>query len=309
MRVVLHTVTLRMIRLGGLCVGVAGLVPFALGQTNLDADALPTDNLHSLSPLSEVLRLVLWFLGATLLVIAAVLTTLRYRVSTSVYETPSDERWDEDAREDVGEDADADEVDEAIADLEGSGPSHEAAVLAVKAAPPQQARIFVPASGPAWRESMLRAFLGTCMKVNCLGRTWSESASWRMASSNQPDPREAELIRRLMQRWPEFHVDPETGVFVEHASAAGRSRVCIVSVIKDKRTLTEVGLNAGFVIESVGRYFKNTDLVYRRGLGHYHAPTKAELATMTPGEKESLIRITDIPDPWQVMITGTRPRV
>jgi hypothetical protein len=124
--------------------------------------------------------------------------------------------------------------------------------------------------------------------------------------SNLPDPREAELMRRLMQRWQEFHVDPDTGVFLERSSSAGNSRVCVISVIKDKRTLIEAGFNAGFVIESVGRYLRNTDLVYRRGLGHYHAPTRDELAAMTPGEKDSMMRITDIPDPWQAMIAGLR---
>jgi hypothetical protein len=46
--------------------------------------------------------------------------------------------------------------------------------------------------------------------------------------------------------------------------------------------------------------------VYRRGLGDYHAPTKDELAAMTPGEKDSMMRITDIPDPWRAMIAGPR---
>jgi hypothetical protein len=303
MRFVLHTVTLRMIRAGGFCIGLAGLVPFALGQTNLDAEVLQTENLHDLSPLAQLLRLGLWVLAATLVVIAAVLTILRYRMSTNLYATSSDAQWDDDAREDAGE-ADGSEVTEALAGLDESTQRPEAAEPAAEAAPPQQARLFTPASGPAWREPMLKAFLATCMKVNCLGRTWSESAAWRTSSSNLPDPREAELIRRLMQRWPEFHVDPETGVFLEHSSAAGKSRVCIVTVSKDKRTLIEAGFNAGFVIESVGRYLKSTDLVYPRGLGHYHAPTKEELAAMTPGEKDSMMRITDIPDPWRVMIAG-----
>jgi hypothetical protein len=80
--------------------------------------------------------------------------------------------------------------------------------------------------------------------------------------------------------------------------------VCIISVSRDKRTLVEAAFNAGFVIESVGRYLKSTDLVHRRGLGEYHAPTKDELVAMTPGEKDSLMRITEIPDPWQAMIAG-----
>ena len=153
---------------------------------------------------------------------------------------------------------------------------------------------------------MLKAFLSTCIRVNCLGRTWKESAERQVQSSNQPDPREAELIRRLMQRWQQFHVEPETGVFLEHSSDAGKSRVCLIRVSKDKRTLSEAAFNAGFVIESLGRYLRNTDLVYSRSPGEYHAPTKDELSAMTPGERDSLIRIVDIPDPWQTMIGGRR---
>jgi hypothetical protein len=151
---------------------------------------------------------------------------------------------------------------------------------------------------------MLKAFLGACMKVNCLGRTWREHAARQVQASNLPDPREAELIRRLMLRWREFHLDPETGVFLEHSTASGKSRVCVISVTRDKHTLTEAAFNAGFVIESVGRYLRNTDLVYRLGLGEYHAPTKDELVVMTPGDKDSMIRIAEIPDPWLAMIAG-----
>jgi hypothetical protein len=230
-------------------------------------------------------------------------------VSTRLYETEtaSDAKWDEDAVAEAGEGPDAAEADEAVEQLEGSGESDEAAESGVKAAVAQQTRLFVPATGPAWRESMLKAFLGTCMKVNCLGRTWRESAQRQTGPSSQPDPREAELIRRLMQRWQEFHVDPETGVFLDRSSSTGNDRVCIISVVKGKRTLAEAGFNAGFVIDSVGRYLRNTDLVCRRDSGDYHAPTKAELAAMTPGEKGALIRITEIPDPWQVMIAGSGP--
>jgi hypothetical protein len=162
--------------------------------------------------------------------------------------------------------------------------------------------MFTPASGTAWGESMLKAFLNACMKVNCLARTWRESAARQVNASNQCDPREAELIRRLMQRWQEFHVEPETGVFLEHSWSTGKRRVCVISVTRDKHTLVQAAFNAGFVIESVGRYLKGTDLVYQRGPGDYHAPIKDELAKMTPGEKDSLIRIKEIPDPWQAMI-------
>jgi hypothetical protein len=62
--------------------------------------------------------------------------------------------------------------------------------------------------------------------------------------------------------------------------------------------------HAGFVIESLGRYLGSTDLVFRCGPADYHAFTKDELAAMTPEEKDFLMRITDIPDPWQAMIGG-----
>ena len=306
MHLVRHTVTRRMILVGGFCLGLAGLVLSALGQTNLDADILQTENFHNLSPIARFVRLFLWSLAAMLLVIAAVLTVLRYRVDTSLYKTSSDAQWNADAREDAGERVESSEVIGACAVLEEAAPPVEASEPAEEAGHPHPARLFTPTSGAAWGEAMLKAFLGACLKVNCLGRTWRESAAWRVQSSNLPDPREAELIRRLMQRWQEFHVDPETGVFLEHSSSAGKSRVCVIRVSKDKRTLVEAAFNAGFVIENVGRYLKNTDLVYRRGLGDYHAPTKDELAAMTPGEKDSMMRITDIPDPWRAMIAGPR---
>ena len=302
MHSVLHSVTLRMLRVGGCCLGLAGLVARALGQTNLEADVVPTDRLRDLSPVAGFLRWGLWFLGATLLIIATVLIVLRYRVVTNLYKSASDAQWKDDAQQDAGERIEASEVIGACAAIENAPPLDAAAEPEAEAQPASQARLFTPASGVAWGEPMLKAFLGTCMKVNCLGRMWRESAAWRVQSSNLPDPREAELIRRLMQRWQEFHVDPEAGVFLERVSAAGKDRVCIIRVSKDRRTLSEAAFNAGFVVESVGRYLKNTDLVYRRGLGDYHAPTKDELVAMTPGEKDSLMRITDIPDPWQAMI-------
>ena len=251
MHLVLHTVIWRMILVGGFCVGLAGLVPSALGQTNLNAGIPQAESVHDLSPMAGFLRLGLWSLGAALLVIAAALTALRYRVTTSLYKTASDAQWDADAQEDAGARIDASEVAGACAALEKTPPV-DAAETAVEADHSPQARLFTPASGPAWGEPMLKAFLSTCMRVNCLGRTWRESAAWRLQSSNLPDPREAELIRRLMQRWPEFHVDPEAGVFLEHSSSAGKARVCVIRVSKDRRTLIEAAFNAGFVIESVG---------------------------------------------------------
>ena len=306
MHLLLRTVTLRMIRVGSFCMGFAGLARSVLGQTNLDADIVPTENLHNLSPVAGLLRLALWFLAAALLVIAAVLLALRYRLATNLYKASSDAQWNDDSQQDAGEQVDASEVLEACAVAEKAPQHPEATKPAAKTDHRLQARLFTPASGAAWREPMLKAFLGTCLKVNCLGRTWRESAARQVQSSNLVDPREAELLRRLMQRWQEFHVDPDSGVFLDRSSAAGNSRVCVISVIKDKRTLVEAGFNAGFVIESVGRYLKSTDLVYRRGLGEYHAPTKDELAAMTPGERDSMMRITEIPDPWQAMIAGRR---
>ncbi len=304
MRHVLHYVTARMILAGSFCTVLAGIVPSTFSQTNLDTDILQTEKLHDLSPMAEFLWLVLWFLGAVMLVVGAVLILVRQRAAASLDKTFPDAHWDEDAQEGAGEWVEATEVVEACETLTHPAPPVETAVPAAEVAPSPQARLFTPASGPAWSEAMLRAFLGTCLKVNCLGRTWRESAAGRMQSGRGPDPREAELVRRFMQRWQEFHVDPDAGIFLERSTSAGRSRVCVTSVSKARRTVIEAAFNAGFVIESVGRYLRSTDLVYQRSPGNYHAPTKDELAAMTPGEKDLLIRITDIPDPWQAMIAG-----
>ena len=304
---VLHTLTARIIQAAGLCVWLAGVVPAALGQTNLDADIPQAANLHNLSPLAGILRIALWSLAAVLLIVAAVMFSLRYRMTTNLYKSSSDEQWNEDSVDDAGERVEASEVNGAYEVLKKAADPVEAAKPAAGTVPRHQERLFTPQSGAAWSEPMLKAFLGTCMKVNCLGRTWREAAARRAVASKLPDPREAELIRRLMQRWRQFHVDPESGVFLDRSSPAGTTRVCIISVVKDKRTLVEAAFNAGFVIESVGRYLKSTDLVYRRGLGEYHAPTRNELSAMTPGEKDSLMRITEIPDPWQAMIGYAPP--
>jgi hypothetical protein len=296
----LHSITLRMRRVGSCCLALAGLVPVALSQTNLDAEVLPTENLHDLSPLSKILPVFLWCLAGALLVIAAVLFILRERVATSLYKTTSDAHWTDDSQEVAGQRVEVGEVMDACEALKSPLQPDETEEPAAEPVP--LGRLFTPASGPAWGESMLKAFLGTCMKVNCLGRTWREAAASQSQFSNLPDPREAELIRRLMQRWHEFHVDPESGVFLDRAASAVKDRVCIIRVSKAKRTLVEAAFNAGFVIESVGRYLRKTDLVYHRGLGDYHAPTKDELTKMTPGEKESMVRIAEVPDPWQAMI-------
>ena len=301
----LHTVTLRRILVGVFFISLACLVPCALGQSNVEADLSQPENLHNLRPLGGFVRVLLCIFGAALLILVGVLTALRSRGGTNLYKAASDAHWDSDARADAGERVDAGEVIGACAVLEHAGQPVATSRAGAQPIPVQhQARLFTPASGAAWGESMLKAFLSACMKVNCLGRTWREAAERQAQPSKMPDPREAELIRRLMQRWQEFHVDPDTGVFLEHSSAAGKSRVCIIGVTKEKHTLVEAAFNAGFVIESVGRYLRNTDLVYPRGPGEYHAPTKDELAGMTPGEKDSMVRITEIPDPWQAMIAG-----
>ncbi len=302
MHVALHSVTQRMILVSALGTGLALLVPFALGQTNLETDVAQPENLHNLSPFAGSLRSLLWFLAVAIVVILGVLIALRYKGGTNLYKLSSDAYWTAEAQADAAEQVDATEVMEACAVLEKGGHAAASERPAAKATHEHQARLFTPASGTAWGESMLKAFLNTCMKVNCLGRTWRESAARQVQASALPDPREAELVRRLMQRWQEFHVDPDEGVFLEHSSNGTRSRVCVIRVTKDKHTLVEAAINAGFVIECLGRYLRNTDLVCPHGHGEYHAPTKDELAAMTPGEKDSLIRITEIPDPWEAMI-------
>ncbi len=306
MRFALYSKRLRLVP-GVLLIVMLHLVSSAATPTSLSDDPLSTEQ-HSpnLGRLAQPMRWVLWLLPGALLGIAVVLTKLRYRVSTNLYKTSSDEQWNQDSRSEVGEQVDAKEVIGACQAFENPTGQDEAAQPVPEPAPVRQGRLFTPASGPAWSESMLEAFLRTCMKVNCLGRTWRESAARRLQTSNLPDAREAELIRKLIQRWQEFHVDPETGVFLDRSGSGGKNHVCIISVSKDKHTLVEAGLNAGFVIESLGRYLKHSDLVYRQPLGNYHAPTQDELKAMTPGERESMIPITEIPDPWQVMISGRR---
>ncbi|MGH7968582.1 MAG: hypothetical protein ACREIC_07645 [Limisphaerales bacterium] len=291
----------RLILGSALCVGLASVVTSSLGQTN-DDDALQPQNLHNLTSLPGFLHLALWILASALLVIAVVCIAVRYRLATNLYKASSDTKWTTEAPADAGERVEATEIIGACEVLEEAGQQVDAGKPAAKTVPSPQVRLFTPASGEAWGEPMLKAFLSTCMKVNCLGRLWRESAARQVQASNSPDPREAELIRRLMQRWQEFHVDPETGVYLEHSSGMSRSRICILGVTRDKHTISGAAINAGFVIETIGRYLKGMDLVYLRGPGEYHAPTKGDLTLMTPGEKESMMRITEIPDPWQSMI-------
>jgi hypothetical protein len=289
-----------------LLMSVWGLIPAALGQTNVDAEIIQTANLHDLSPATGFLRMILWSFAAILLGIAVVLTALRYRVTTSLYKAVTDAQWQDDAPEQAAVPLDQEEIIEACAGIEKPAPALKAAEPAApKSAPATHVRQYTPASGPMWSESMLNAFLAACGKANCLCRAWTESAALRQQSSRQlSNPREAELIRRIKGRWHEFHVDPETGVFIERTSKSGRSRLCIISVRKEKHTIAEAGFNAGFVIESVGRYLKNTDLAYPSGQGNYHVPTRAELTAMTPGERDRMILVTEIPDPWRATIAG-----
>src|SRR5689334_8995655 len=205
----LHAVTLRMIRLGTCCLCLAGRVPFVLGQTNLEADIPPMDTLHNLSPVGGFARSFFFFLAAALLLLVGVWAALRYRTSPNLYQVATDAHWDTDAQADAGEKLDATEVLGACAALEHAEAPAEVAEPPVKTERPEPpGRVFTPASGAAWGESMLKAFLNACVKVNCLGRTWRESAARQVQSSSLPDPREAELIRRLMQRWQEFQVEP-----------------------------------------------------------------------------------------------------
>ena len=289
-----------------LLLSVWGLIPSALGQTNVDPDILQTSNFHDLSPAAQIVRTILWSLAIGLVGIAAILTALRYRVTTNLYKAASDKQWSDDACEEAAVQVAESEIIEVCAGIEKPVPAVEGVEPAAsESAPETHVRLYTPASGPAWSESMLNAFLAACCKANCLCGAWEESAARRQQSPTQRlDPREAELIRRFKARWHEFHVDPEAGIFMERAASAGKGRLCIISVGKEKRTIVEAGFNAGFVIESVGRYLKNTDLVYPSGLGNFHAPTKAELTALTPGEKDRMIRVSEIPDPWQAMIAG-----
>ena len=138
--------------------GLAGLAVSALGQTNLDANILHAENVHDLSPVGGFLRLGLWFLAGMLLIVAAVLTFLRYGVATKVYETTSDTQWKDEAQEEAGERAEASEIIGACEVLDKTAQPAEAAEPAAEADQTQQARLFTPASGAAWREPMLKAF-------------------------------------------------------------------------------------------------------------------------------------------------------
>lgn len=290
-------------------VSVCGLISSVSGQTNVDADVVQTGGVHDLSPVAGLVRKILWLFAGIILTVAGILIALRYRTSTSLYKTATDAQWKEDAWEEAGVLVEESEVREACEALEQPAPAAEAVQPAAgEVAPISPQRLYTPASGPAWGESMLDAFLSSCLKANCLGRVWREEAARRnraqQVSRGLPDPREAELIRKLKARWHEFHVDPEHGIFADHGAGRGRLRVCLIEVTREKHAVTEAALNAGFVIESVGRYLKSSDVVYPGGLGHYHAPGRKELEELPAEQKQRVLPLKSIPDPWQAMIAG-----
>jgi hypothetical protein len=286
----------------------------AFGQTNVGPEILQPGGLHNLTPLTPILRAAFWLVALLLLAIAVVLSVLRSRVSPSLYRTAADTHWQEDAHEEVGETFDESEVVEACADFgKPTGAGDEVQASVPESGAGNHPRLYTPASGPVWNESMLNAFLCSCLKVSCLGRAWqaeaARRASGQQSSARLPDPREAEFIRRLKARWHEFQVDPDEGVFVEHVTGdSGSSRVCLVKVTREKHSVARATLNAGFVIDSLGRYLKSSDQVYPSGPGHYHAPNPQELTALSAEEKKCLIRLKDIPDPWQAMIAGEADR-
>ena len=290
------------------------LTSSAFGQTNADPDVLQAGGFHNLTPFAKVLPTILWSFGSILLVIAAVAAVLRYRVNRGLYKTAADAHWQDDAREEAAVPVDESEVIEACAHFGKPAQADDGVKPSVpEVAGENHGRLCTPASGPVWDEPMLNAFLSSCLRANCLGRAWQEEAARRQpgqqASVRRPDPREAEFIRKLKARWQEFHIDPENGIFVEHvAGGSGRSRVCLIKVSREKHAVTRAALNAGFVIENVGRYLKSSDLVYPSGLGSYHAPNRQELTALSAEEKKGMLRLKNISDPWQAMIAGGLPR-
>jgi hypothetical protein len=299
-------------KIGG-CVLVAtafALAAAVLGQTNADTDLLQTDVSHSLKPVAGVLRTVLWLFGSTLLIIASVVTFLRRRVNPSLYHTAADAHWAEEAAQEAAVPVEQSEFSAACDEVGKPKPAEDGAgPVESEVTKPNHTRLYTPASGPAWTETMLNAFLSSCLKANCLGRAWQEEAARRQpawqASVRLQDPREAEFIRKLKARWHEFHVDPENGIFVEHVAVGlGSNRVGVIEVSREKHAVTRAALNVGFVIESVGRYLKGSDVVYPNGLGCYHVPNGKELTALSDEDKKRLVHLRKIPDPWHAMIAG-----
>src|ERR1041384_8724900 len=153
---VLHAVTLRIILLGAFCICLTGLVPSILAQARLDGDLTQPETLQSLRPVAGFARMFFFFLAGALLLLGGVLTALRYRVGPSLYKAASDAHWTADAQADVGEKIDATEVLGACAVLEHGDQPIEEAAPPPKTEPQQHhGRLFTPASGTPWSESML----------------------------------------------------------------------------------------------------------------------------------------------------------
>jgi hypothetical protein len=291
----------------------------AMGQTNAEPELAPTGVLYNLTPVAKAARIVLWSVASVFLVIAAAVLVLRHMVKPSFYKAVTDTHWQEDAQQEAGVVVGESEVLEACADFKaGTQEASTAKPSVLEAVEEKKPRLYTPASGPEWTEPMLNAFIASCLRANCLGRAWQEEAAYRVArdsmppeaqreqpSRRLPDPREAEFLRKLKVRWQEFEVDPDTGIFVEHAAAgSGKSHVCILEVAREKHKVARAALNAGFVIESLGRYLMASDQVYPTRPGYYHAPDGRELAALAPEQKQHLIRVKNIPDPWKAMIGG-----
>jgi hypothetical protein len=281
------------------------LASSALAQTNTDPDLVQPGRVVNLSPIAKVLRPTLWALGGVLFLIAAVVIVYRHRVNPTLYSTVADAHWQDDSVEEKGSQLDENQVQEAVIDFLEPAPTGDGA----PSEPDRDvhSRLYTPATGPAWREPKLNAYLSACLKANCLGRAWQEEAARRQpnqpASRRVADPREAEFIRKLKARWQELHVDPEFGIFVDRVAAGSdRSRLCLIQVSREKHAITSAALNAGFVIESVGRYLKGSDVVHPTEPGFFHAPNQQELTALSDEEKKRVLRLKNIPEPWEAMI-------
>jgi hypothetical protein len=296
-------------------ISVGGLVATALGQTNVEVDPVQRSQLHDLSPVAGLLWKMLLLFGGIILAVAAVLTALRYRTSTNLYKVATDEQWKEDAWDEAGVIVEEGEISEACENLEHPASAAEADQPAA-AEPPgiSHERLFTPASGPAWGEPMVNAFLSACLKANSLGRVWRENAASRNrappVARGSPDPCEAELIRKFKARWHEFHVDPDNGIFIDRGAGQARTRVCLIGVTREKRAVTEAVLNSGFVIDSLDKYLRSSVKVSPSGIGKYHAVTRTEFEALPAEEQRRALPLKQIPDPWQSMIAGAeRPKI
>jgi hypothetical protein len=293
---------------------ISALTLSGFGQTNAEPEIPNIGGSHNLTPLGKVLWVFAWSFGSIVLVIVSVLAVLRYLVKPSLYKSVGDAHWQEDALDEAGAQAKEGEVFEVCTELGAAaqGPS-ELERSEPEMPDPKHARLYSPASGPAWNEAMVDAFLCSCLKANCLGRAWEAEAAARMPGQRSllplVDAREAEFVRRLKARWQELHVDPDHGIYLEHGSGvSGKTRVCALRVCRAKHAVVWAGLNAGFVIESVGRYLRSSDVVCPGDRGCYYTPTPQEFRVMSPEEKKRAMRLSDIPDPWQAMIASQRGR-